>query len=165
MREFPYEFRIRRYGESKLDVLVAWEYGMLLADKLIGHIIPVRFALFALVGGLGLFVHMAVLWTGLTFVGLSFGAVQTTATIVAMTFNFFLNNLFTYRDQRLRGWSLVRGLLSFNLICSIGAVTSVGIAAYVFRSGQTWWVAGIAGVIVGSVWNYAVSSVFTWKKR
>jgi dolichol-phosphate mannosyltransferase len=165
VRELPYKFRKRRYGESKLDVLVAWEYGMLLTDKLIGHIVPVRFALFALIGGLGLFVHMAVLWSGLTIAALSFVAAQTAAAIVAMTSNFLLNNLFTYRDQQLRGWQLVRGLLSFYLICSIGAVANIGIATYVFRTDQTWWVAGIAGVVVGSVWNYAVSSVFTWKKR
>ena len=164
VRELPFEFRKRRYGESKLDVVVAWEFGMLLADKLIGHIVPVRFALFALIGGLGLFVHLAVLWSSLTLAALGFLPAQATATLVAMTSNFFLNNLFTYRDQRLRGWQLIRGMLSFYLICSVGAVANVGIAAYIFRADQAWWVAGIAGVIVGSVWNYAVSSVFTWKK-
>jgi dolichol-phosphate mannosyltransferase len=164
VRELPFEFRKRRHGESKLDVLVAGEYGILLADKLVGHLIPVRFALFALIGGAGLFVHMAVLRSSLTLVALSFVAAQTVATMIAMTFNFFLNNLFTYRDQRLRGWRLVRGLLSFYLICGIGAVANVGIATYVFRADRAWWVAGIAGVIVGSVWNYAVSSIFTWKK-
>jgi dolichol-phosphate mannosyltransferase len=165
VRELPFEFRKRRHGESKLDVLVAWEYGMLLADKLFGHVVPVRFALFALIGGLGLFVHMAVLWIGFTLAALSFVAAQTAATITAMTSNFFLNNLFTYRDRRLRGWRLARGLLSFYLICGIGAVANVGIAAYAFRAEQAWWVAGLAGVIVGSVWNYAVSSVFTWTAR
>ena len=164
VRELPFEFRQRRHGESKLDVLVAWEYGMLLADKLIGHIVPVRFALFALIGGLGLLVHLAVLGSSLTLLRLDFVTAQAVATMVAMTSNFFLNNLFTYRDKRLRGWRVVRGLLSFYLICSVGAVANVGIAAYVFRADQSWWVAGIAGVIVGSVWNYAVSSVFTWKK-
>ena len=164
VRELPFEFRKRRHGESKLDVLVAWEYGMLLADKLIGHIVPVRFAMFALIGGFGLFVHLAVLWSGLTIVALSFVVAQTAATMIAMTFNFFLNNLFTYRDQRLRGWKLARGLISFYLICGIGAVANVGIATYIFSADQTWWVAGIAGVIVGSVWNYAVSSVFTWHR-
>src|SRR5262249_51181591 len=131
VRELPYEFRKRRYGESKLDVLVAWEYGMLLADKVIGHIVPVRFALFALVGGLGLLVHLATLWTGLTL-GAPFVTAQTVATTVAMTSNFFLNNLFTYRDQRLRKWQLFRGLLSFYLICGAGAVSNVAIARYVF---------------------------------
>jgi dolichol-phosphate mannosyltransferase len=163
--ELPYEFRRRRHGESKLDVLVAWEFGMLLADKLIGHIVPVRFALFALIGGLGLIVHMATLWSCLTLVALSFMAAQATATAVAMTFNFFLNNLFTYRDRRLRGWRLIRGLLSFYLICGLGGVANIGIASYLFRAEQTWWVAGIAGVIIGSVWNYAVSSIFTWNGR
>jgi dolichol-phosphate mannosyltransferase len=165
VRELPFEFRQRLHGESKLDVLVAWEYGMLLADKLIGHIVPVRFALFALIGGLGLLVHLAVLGSALTLAAVDFVTAQTVATMVAMTSNFFLNNLFTYHDQRLRGSRLVRGLLSFYLICSIGAVANVGIAAYVFRTDQSWFVAGIAGVIVGSVWNYAVSSVFTWQKR
>jgi dolichol-phosphate mannosyltransferase len=164
VQELPYEFRKRRYGESKLDVLVAWEYGMLLADKLIGHVVPVRFALFALIGGLGLLVHLAALWAALTL-GAPFAGAQTAATMLAMTFNFFLNNLFTYRDQRLRRWQLIRGLLSFYLICGIGAVANVGIATYVFRADKAWWVAGIAGAIMGSVWNYAVSSVFTWKKR
>ena len=30
---------------------------------------------------------------------------------------------------------------------------------------EVWWLAGLAGVVVGSVWNYAVSSVFTWKQK
>ncbi len=163
-KELPYEFRQRRYGESKLDTMVAWEFGMLLADKLVGHVIPVRFALFALIGGLGLIVHLATLWTGLTLAGFSFIVAQTVATMVAMTSNFFLNNLFTYRDQRLKGLRLIRGLLSFYLICSVGAVANVGLAAFFYNWRQIWWLAGVAGVIVGSVWNYAVSSVFTWKR-
>ena len=60
---------------------------------------------------------------------------------------------------------LIRGLLSFYLICGIGAVANVGIATYIFRADKAWWVAGIAGAIIGSVWNYTVSSVFTWKNR
>src|SRR5258708_7545706 len=155
----------RLHGESKLDTLVAWEFGMLLADKLVGHLVPVRFALFAFIGLLGLGVHLLVLRTALGLPTLSFAAAQGVATMVAMTSNFFLNNLFTYRDQRLRGWRLVRGLVSFYLICSVGAVGNVGIAAYVFAIDNVWWLAGIAGAVVGSVWNYAVSAVFTWRGK
>jgi dolichol-phosphate mannosyltransferase len=93
-----------------------------------------------------------------------FVAAQTTATIAAMTSNFFLNNVFTYRDKQLHGWRTLRGLLSFYLICGIGAAANIGIASYVFRADQTWWFAGIAGIIVGSVWNYAISSIYTWKR-
>ena len=163
--ELPYQFRERQHGESKLDTLVAWEYMMLIADKLIGHIVPVRFALFAFVGGIGLFIHMAVLWLALTITGAAFNSAQTAATIVAMTANFFLNNLFTYRDRRLRGFAVLRGLFTFYAICALGAVANVGIAGYVFSRNEVWWLAGLAGVVVGSVWNYAVSSVFTWTQK
>jgi len=164
-RELPYEFRERQRGESKLDTLVAWEYMMLIADKLVGHIVPVRFTLFAFVGGIGLLIHMSTLWFALTVVGVTFDPAQASAAVAAMTSNFFLNNMFTYRDRRLRGLALLRGLVTFYAICALGAVANVGIAGYVFSRNEVWWLAGLAGVAVGSVWNYAVSSVFTWKQK
>lgn len=164
-KELPYQFRRRQHGESKLDTLVAWEYLLLLLDKLIGHIVPVRFALFALIGGLGLVVHLVVLGVVLNMLGTDFTSAQTAATVTAMTSNFFLNNWFTYRDRRLRGWRLWRGLLSFYTVCSVGAVGNVGIASYVFHADQSWWLAGVVGAVVGAVWNYATSSVFTWRNR
>jgi len=164
-KELPYQFRLRQHGESKLDTLVAWEYLQLLLDKLIGHVVPVRFALFAMIGGLGLFVHLAVLGVVLKAFGVDFTLAQSVATVTAMTSNFFLNNWFTYRDRRLHGWRLLRGLLSFYVVCSVGAFGNVGIAAYVFHADQSWWLAGIAGAIVGSVWNYATSAVFTWRDK
>jgi len=164
VKEIPYHFRERRFGESKLDTLVAWEFVMLIADKLVGHLLPVRFALFALIGGFGFIIHIATLGYFFKVAGLTFEQSQTVAVVVAMTSNFFLNNLFTYRDMRLRGWRILRGLLSFYLICAVGAVANVGIASYVFAVEHTWWLAGIVGVLIGAVWNYAVSSVFTWKR-
>jgi len=165
VKELPYSFRERRHGESKLDAMIAWEYGMLLADKLVGRFVPVRFALFGLIGGLGLVVHLATLWFALNLLGVTFAAAQAVATVVAMTSNFALNNQFTYRDQRLRGGALLRGLVIFYLICGVGAVANVGVASYAFTSSHTWWLAGVAGAVVGSVWNFAMSSAFTWRRR
>ena len=165
VRELPYSFRERQHGESKLEAMIAWEYGMLLADKLVGRFVPVRFALFGLIGGLGLIVHLSTLWLALNLLGIEFAAAQAVATIVAMTSNFVLNNQFTYRDQRLRGPGLLRGLVVFYLICGVGAVANVGVASYAFTSSHTWWLAGVAGAVVGSVWNFAMSSVFTWRRR
>ena len=158
--ELPLRFRQRLHGESKLDTLVAWEYLMLLLQKLIGPVVPVRFLLFALIGGLGVGVHLATLWTALMF-GASFAVGQGTATVTAMTGNFLLNNLFTYRDRRLKGWRILSGLASFYAVCGAGAAANVGIAAYI-AGGHSWWFAGLAGAAVSVVWNYAMSSVFTW---
>ncbi len=163
--ELPYSFRPRQSGESKLDSLVVWEYGVLLADKLVGRVVPVRFVLFAAIGGLGLAVQLAALWVGLNLFGLGFRLAQAAATIVAMTSNFFLNNQFTYRDQRLGGVDLLRGLAMFYLICGFGAFANVGVASFLFAEHRAWWLAGVAGAIVGSVWNFAMSSAFTWKRR
>ena len=160
-REIAFTFRERRFGESKLDSMVAWEYLMLIADKLIGHIIPVRFVLFALIGGIGVGVNLAVLRTGLGL-GFGFGSGETVATIAAMVCNFMLNNQLTYRDRRLKRWKLVRGLVTFCVGCSIGAVANIGIAAEVFGRGQSWWLAGLAGALIGAVWNYAIASTYTW---
>jgi dolichol-phosphate mannosyltransferase len=162
--ELPYNFRERHAGESKFDVLVGWEYLMLLADKVIGHIIPIRFIVFALIGLLGLVVHLAILWFCLTPLQLSFALSQATATAIAMIGNFTLNNWLTYHDRRLMGWRFVRGLVSFALICSFGAAANVGIATLLFTQRHSvWWVAGIAGAAMSSVWNYAVTSIFTWR--
>jgi dolichol-phosphate mannosyltransferase len=162
--EVPYEFRTRKAGESKLDTQAAWDYIMLLLDKLIGHVIPVRFIAFSLVGSFGVLIHLAVLAVLLNQVGIVFVYSQSIATFVAMTSNFTLNNILTYRDMRLRGWRWLRGWVSFTLACSVGALANVGIASYLFLMDTKWLLAALAGILVGTVWNYAVTMVYTWQK-
>jgi len=162
-KEMPYVFGQRQHGESKLDSFVVWEYLMLLVDKLVGRYVPARFISFAAIGGSGVFVHFATLYLGLKL--LAFPAAQALATFVAMTSNFALNNILTYRDRRLTGRRFVTGLLSFYAVCSLGAVANVGIASAAFADHYTWWASGLAGAAVGVVWNYAVSSVFTWQHK
>ncbi|MCP4378786.1 MAG: glycosyltransferase family 2 protein [bacterium] len=164
--EVPYTFRNRFAGESKLDSFVTWEYLIMLLDKSIGRYVPIRFVSFAFIGGVGVVVHITVLWTIFKVMDQRFVIGQTAATLVAMTANFYLNNIFTYRDRRLHGWNLLKGWISFSLACSIGAVANVGIATYLFGDeamGNIGWILpAMAGIIVGAVWNYAVTSVYTW---
>ena len=70
------------------------------------------------------------------------------ATLVAMVFNFELNNVITYADQRLKGPRLWRGLLLFMLVCGVGAVANVGIAKALYYSNTAWSVAGVAGPLI-----------------
>jgi len=119
---------------------------------------------FSLVGGLGVFVHLLTVWLCLKMLGLEFVPSQVIATFVAMTSNYSLNNVLTNRDMRLRGWKWLRGWISFTAACSIGAIANVGIASYVFAMDETWVIAALSGVLVGAVWNYAVTMTYTWKK-
>jgi dolichol-phosphate mannosyltransferase len=163
--EVPYRFRGRRYGTSKLDSLVLWEYAQLLLDKSIGHIVPARFVSFALVGGTGLAVHFAVLTMLFKALSAPFWTAQAAATLVATSSNFFLNNMLTYRDQRLQGRQLLIGWLTFNLICAAGALGNVGIADWLFEHRHFWVTSALAGIAITTVWNYAMSSIFTWGRR
>ncbi|WP_277980602.1 glycosyltransferase family 2 protein [Sphingomonas phyllosphaerae] len=173
--EVPYTFRTRQHGESKLDSLVLWEYLQLLLDKMFGRYVPVRFISFAMVGGSGVFVHFLVLTIvleslltfgdGAAHQGRSFAIAQGAATLVATTSNFLLNNLLTYRDQRLTGRRLWWGWLTFNLVCGIGFLANVGIAHYLYQRQNYLIVSALAGIAVTTVWNYAMSSIFTWRKR
>ena len=164
LQELPYTFRTRQFGESKLDGQVGWEYLLMLLDHVLGRYVPVRFLSFALVGGLGVGIHLLVL--ALLFEGMqvSFLHSQIIATLVAMTTNFALNNVLTYRDMRLRGWRWLQGWLSFSVACGVGAVANVSLAAYLFEKGTAWILAALAGITVGAVWNYAMTAVYTWKK-
>lgn len=162
--ELPYQFRTRQAGRSKLDSAVLWEYLLMLLQKLTGNWLPVRFISFTLIGASGVLIHLFVLWLLYKSLATSFIFAQSTATLVAMTTNFFFNNLLTYRDMRLRGKQLLRGWFSFILACGIGAIANVGVASYLVQAHSWWMLSALAGIIVGAVWNYAVTAVYTWNK-
>jgi dolichol-phosphate mannosyltransferase len=165
VKELPYEFRNRRAGESKLDNQALWDYLMLLVDKLLGGVIPVRFVSFTLIGAVGVFVHFAVLATLFRAMSLPFTFSQAGAAAVAMISNFTLNNALTYRDMRLKGWLWVKGLISFTLTCSLGAFANIGVASYLFKRHAAWTLSALAGIVLGAVWNYAMTASFTWAKH
>jgi dolichol-phosphate mannosyltransferase len=164
--ETPYVFRKRVAGESKLSPLVGLDFLGLVVHHATGGVLPIRFVLFATIGGVGLLVHLAVLLGLITALGaVDFAYGQIAATIAAMASNFALNNEITYRSYRYRGLGLIGGFLLFALLCSVGAITNVNIASWLFHSNNRWWVAGLAGGLVGVVWNYAASTTFVWRRR
>ncbi|RKK04914.1 glycosyltransferase [Pseudoroseomonas wenyumeiae] len=164
VEEVPYTFRPRVAGDSKLDTAVLLEFLALLLDKALGGLLPLRFMSFALVGGFGILVHLAVLGVAIRF--MPFVNAQWVATFVAMTANFWLNNRITYRDVRLRGPKLWRGLILFYVVCGLGAAANVGVADLLLRDElAAWRWAGAAGALLTGVWNYAVSATLVWRAR
>jgi len=164
VEEVGYMFRERLAGESKFDIKVGLDFIGLMLNKVSGGRIPVRFIFFALVGATGVGVHMATLYAALAL-GLDFDFAQSAAVVVAMTTNFFINNAITYRDAKIRGFGpMLLGLMYFYGVCAIGAVANVGIADLLFNRYGFITFAALAGVVMGSVWNFALSSLFVWRK-
>ena len=165
LAEVGYTFRSRRFGESKLNVVVGLEYVFLILNNLLGGIIPVRLALYLLVGALGLATHLVTLLVLVQAVHLHFVAAQLIATFVAMIENFSLNNRITFRDRRFEGVQLFSAGARFVLACGFGAWANVVFAHSLWQSGTEWYLAGLAGIVLGSVWNLSISSLFTWGLR
>jgi dolichol-phosphate mannosyltransferase len=160
--EVPYTFRPRNAGESKMSSIVVVQFLGLVLSKMTGGLLPASFLLFGLVGGLGVFVHMGTLFVCVSS-GFNFFWAQTTATLVAMTFNFVLNNELTYANKKLRGWRFLTGMLTFFAVCSIGAIANVSVASWIYVLDRSFWIAGFAGVLMSVVFNYSVTKVFTWR--
>lgn len=163
--EIPYTFGARQHGESKLDSMVALDFLGLVLAKLTNDIVSLRFILFAMVGGIGLVVHLTTLFIALELIKAPFAEAQAAGAMVAMTTNFILNNFLTYRDQRLKGFAILRGLIMFYIVCSVGLLANVGVAFSVYDQEPIWWLAGLAGALMGVVWNYAMSGLFVWRKK
>lgn len=162
--ELPYRFRQRRAGASKLDTMAVAQYFLLLADKTIGRFIPLRFLMFVAMGSIGALAHLTVLGLFYLLWGRTFLLSQASATLIAMTVNFILNNLFTFRDRRLQGYRFLIGLFTFYIACSLGIFLNLRIATFLFDHNVPWWLAGLLGATVGGVWNYSITSTFTWTK-
>jgi dolichol-phosphate mannosyltransferase len=159
--ELPYTMRSRQHGESKLGARVIAEFFMLILYHLTGRVLPARFFLFAAVGLTGLGVHLAVLTAAFAASG-NFLASQLLATWLAMTSNFFLNNVFTYGDQRLRGAAIWRGLLTFYVACGIGAFINIAVAEWLYLQSVVYWAAGMTGAAVAAIWNFFTTASLTW---
>jgi len=161
--EVPYTFRTRHAGDSKMSPLITVQFLGLWLSKLTRGLLPTTFLLFSMVGASGIFVHMTVLWATQTQMGASFTVGQITATMLAMTWNFFLNNELTYANKRLRGIKMLTGLLSFYLVCSLGAIANISVAEIIYSVRPGAYVAGLAGALMSAVFNYAVTRMFTWR--
>ena len=159
--EVGYTFRNRAHGESKLTLVVCLECIELVIDKLIGGWIPVRYAFFGLIGGVGVLAQLLLVRCFLY--NLPFVTAQAAGSIVVMVLNYFLNNRLTFRASRLRGWAWISGLLSFLIACSIGLFCNVKVAEDLHRLGLPWMISSGVGICAGSIWNYGVSSILVWR--
>jgi dolichol-phosphate mannosyltransferase len=163
--EVPFMFRTRLHGASKMDNRVVADFLGLLVSKATGGLVSIRFLTFAAVGVSGIIVHLLALRGLMSVPETGFAVAQAGATLVAMTTNFVLNNLLTYKDRALKGLAFVKGLFGFYAVCSIGAIGNVGVATWLFDDDQLWWVAGLAGAAMGAVWNYVFSNLVIWRNR
>ena len=163
IREVPYVLRARMHGESKIGVRVALDFAALILSRVTRNVLPQRFLLFCFVGLSGIGIHLLVLAAG-GALGLAFESAQSLAAIFSIASNFWLNNVLTYRDQPVRGWAAIRGLVLYAVICAFGYLSNISVAFLMYNDPSTWWLAGLAGAVMSTVWNYVVSAAVIWRR-
>jgi dolichol-phosphate mannosyltransferase len=163
--EIPFHFKERHAGDSKLDGHVLWQFLSLVIEKLCRGWIPARVISFLAVGSLGLIVHMTVLYVALGL-GAAFQFAQGLAALTAMTFNFGLNNVLTFRERRFHGLRLIAGWLGYFMICSVSLFANVVLAAWAFqRLDGMVLPAALAGITVDVAWKFIVSDRVLWRRK
>src|ERR1700759_3503657 len=91
--EVPFTFGSRLHGESKLDSMVALDFLGLVLAKFTNDVVTLRFLMFAMVGGTGLFVHLGTLYIALQVLGWPFAEAQALGAFVAITPHFILHTI------------------------------------------------------------------------
>jgi putative flippase GtrA len=80
----------------------------------------------------------------------------------ANIFNFLLNNSWTFSHAKLQGWKAVTGFLKYNFACLFGAVAAYSVSFFLLQLGLE--LSGVAfGALIGTIWNYTMSRLLTWK--
>ena len=162
--EVPYVFRPRLHGTSKLDIVVGIEYLELLADKLVGDFVPASYVVFGFAGSIGVLAHLAAVRLLRMIPDFSLERAQFTSSAIVIGLNFLLNNRLTFRAARLKGRRLVMGLALFYIACSVGLFLNLRVLEDL-SGAVPWYLAATAGLAVGSVWNFWMSSMFVWQVR
>ncbi|KQW81846.1 glycosyltransferase [Brevundimonas sp. Root1279] len=162
--ETPTALRSRLGGESKLDLRVIAELGAQLVEKRTKGLLSARFVMFGAVGASGVVVNVGLLAV-LEAVGAPFWAAQAGAVAAAMSSNFVLNNLLTFRDRRLTGAAFWKGLLAFYLACGAGALINQIAGMSLHALHVPTLLAGVAGALLAAVWNYSAASSLAWGRK
>lgn len=161
--EVPLSFQPRSAGESKLNLAVIWDLGVSILHTLLLRVVPRRAVSFALVGGTGIGIHLLVFALTKELLGVNFEKAQVVAVVCAGCSNYLINNVLTFRSQRLSGIALVFGLIRFLLVTSLGMAANVGVSSAFYRQVTPQpLLALLAGIAVDFVWKYAASSRFVW---
>lgn len=165
--EVGYTFRGRQFGESKLSTNVMLDYLSALYDLRFGKVISRRFMKYLVVGISGIVVNQFFVWVGKGPLRLTDSYALALGIETSIVSNFFLNNYWTFRRNKLRGFKkTIRGLATFNMICLGGAAINYAIAMFVTEHfSLNLYTGNMLGIVMATAWNYLVNSSITWTSQ
>ena len=161
--EIPLVFKERIYGNSKLDIPVVWDFLISLIHTFSRRIFPRRAVSFGLVGSTGVAIQLLTIYFLLAVTNYDFEQILPVGVIIAASSNFIINNMLTFKHNKLTGNKFYFGLLKFLLVSSFPIIANVGVTNLFYSQFSiNSFFSQIAGIIVVFIWNYAASSKVVW---
>ena len=161
--DVPLNFKPRMHGDSKLDLAIVWDFLTQLLHIFSGRIIPKRAVSFGLVGMIGSLIQLTSTEILMRLLSFDFYSSIYVSVYIAATSNYIINNLLTFKNNRLTGIRLFKGLLKYMLVITLPLLANVGLATAFYKQiYNNTIIAQLGGIIVVFVWNYAASSRFLW---
>ena len=164
-KEVPLLFRRRLYGSSKLDIAIIWDFLISILHNFSLRILPRKAISFGLVGLSGVCVQFLIVsfLTKILFIG--FYKALPFAVVGAASSNFLINNLLTFRFNKLKNVSLLFGYFKYLLVASLPIIANIGITTTFYNYvARDTFIAQMAGIVIVYAWNYLASSSFIWNK-
>jgi len=163
--EIALAFQPRKYGKSKLDVAIVWDFLVSLVHTSLQRTIPRKAISFGFVGATGVLIQLFVVYFSIWFLSLDFKRALPFAVIIAASSNYLVNNALTFRSNRLKNKALIIGLFKFLIVSSLPIIANVGLATTFFNYiAPNTFLSQLAGIIVVFIWNYAASSKLVWNQ-
>jgi dolichol-phosphate mannosyltransferase len=162
--EVPYCFELRDAGASKLNARQQWEYLLHLLRLVTVHAEDLRFLSFGLVGATGVAVNTWVLWV-LATRGIHYALAGMTAAAAATTWNFFLNDAFTWRDHRSTLLRVKAGrYLRYCMVTGTSSLVQVALLLLLTKVGVPLLLSNLLGIGIAALLNFKAHSGWTWRE-
>ncbi len=184
--EIPYHFKDRTLGKSKMSSEYFYNAFKFVVESRIRDFIATRFGKVFIAGGAGAcsqlimyrFFHEIVetnnffnlpfdFYIGGIDIYPRFIVSQLLSIEVGLVVSFFINNMWAFGDQVLKGFKFIRGLVKNHFVVIGGILIQLGIgqllAAMFGISLLLSYIYQVVGIFVGLFWNFYFYKKFIWK--
>lgn len=166
----PYNFKVRKFGKTKLTLAIGFEYLLALLDLKLGWVVSYRFIIFGFVGFIGSCLNFSFFITFIYFDVPILWSVFYAASL-GMIWSFLANNFFTFSEYRYSRKKILLGLFFYLFLSLPGIFVQISVTSFLsnliqgsFYLSDYLYFIYLVAVICGAALNYIIHLNITWKK-
>lgn len=118
---------------------------------------------FAIVGGSGIVVNMAILIGLQEVFEIPLMIASIAAIEVSIISNFLLNDSWTFKETSAN--SRITRFISFNTVSLGGMMINIAVLSGLVSVGIHYIIGNLVGIVVAFAWNYIINKKVTWRKK